>query len=438
MANTPNLQGLEQHLIDNHGGKRQGKEIKLPCPFCGDINPSAKPANYNTESKEFNCGTCEHTGSYRGLAGQVSFNLNKISNDSRGTHLFLSALAGDKNITFQAFDDSENKNPELSQYFHGTLEEHGETLTALNKAGAGIFLMVNEGDLKGRAKKNVVRVRALFADFDDVPLPDKWPLEPSIIVESSHGKYHAYWLLADTLPLDDFKPLQKTIAEFFGSDSKVCDLPRVMRLPNLYHQKYEPFLTQLIKCDGDIKYAASQLKEVFPVKEVEIPTAKPNHKVTFNSDTSDNSGKYAQKALENEYNNVVNAGKGNRNHTLNTASYSLGQLVGSGLLNESDIENTLLNAAIACGLSENEAKTTIKSGFSAGILEPRYPQPLENDGEYSRGKMPSSITGSESSSEIKEEQWGEIVELPEDRLPAPLLDVELIPLPISYRLPISS
>ena len=32
--------------------------------------------------------------------------------------------------------------------------------------GHGIFVMVNEGDLKGRSAINVIRVRALFVDLD--------------------------------------------------------------------------------------------------------------------------------------------------------------------------------------------------------------------------------------------------------------------------------
>ncbi len=285
-------------------------------------------------------------------------------------------LTKDGKATFQTFPDQKGQGRQLYPHvLHGTLEEHIETLTTLNKATAGIYIMVNEGNLKGRSAKNVVRVRALFADFDGVPLPEMWVLEPSIIVESSQGKYHTYWLLADTLPFDDFKPLQKAIAEIFGSDNKVCDLPRVMRLPAFYHQKSEPFLTRLIKCDGELRYKASQLKETFPVRKVNL---KPNpvHPVTFES-TSDNARKYAQKALANEYDLVASAPKGNRNHTLNKAAFSLGQLVAGGLLHSQEVENVLLKAGLICGLSQGETKTTLNSGLKAGVLNPRYPKPLE-------------------------------------------------------------
>ncbi len=290
---------------------------------------------------------------------------------------FLEALAKNRNVTFQTFNDKKGSQVgHQSRILHGTLGEYSERLTALNESGAGVYLMVNEGNLKGRSAKNVVRVRALFADFDGIPLPCEWPLEPSITVESSQGKYHTYWLLADTLLLDDFKPLQKAIAKVFGSDEKVCDLPRVMRLPSFYHQKSEPFLTRVVKCDSNLRYTANQLKHTFPVKEVK--PQKPNL-ITFESDPSDNARKYAQKALESEYDLVVSACEGSRNHTLNKAAYSLGQLVASGLLELMEVENALLNAGLTCGLPQGEIQTTLNSGLKAGALNPRYPKPLEDD-----------------------------------------------------------
>ena len=299
---------------------------------------------------------------------------------------FLKTLTGDGFLTFLTFPDKENKQMRVYE-LHGTLEEHNKKLRELNKAGAGIFLMINQGDGKGRKANNVIRVRALFADFDGIPLPNKWSLEPSIIVESSLSKYHAYWLLADNLPLDEFKPLQKSIAEIFGSDSKVCDLPRVMRLPSFYHQKGKPFLTRLVKCDSSIRYTANQLQEIFPTKETKI------HKPTFtasNSDlTSDNAKKYAQTALQNEYDLVVGATKGNRNHALNKAAYSLGQLVGGGLLDRSEVEDALTSAGLSCGLFEVEIRITISSGLRAGVKEPRYPDLSDYD-EGARGVLGSN------------------------------------------------
>ena len=93
-------------------------------------------------------------------------------------------------------------------------------LPALNDRGAGIFLMINEGDGLGRSNENVTRVRSYFADFDGAELPTEWKLAPSLLVESSPGKYHAYWLLSDEPTLDNsaFNAQQEAIARAVGID----------------------------------------------------------------------------------------------------------------------------------------------------------------------------------------------------------------------------
>jgi len=59
---------------------------------------------------------------------------------------------------------------------------------------------------------------------------------PHIIVESSPGYYHAYWLVKD-ISLDEFRGMQKALAERFGGDENVHDLSRVMRVPGFFHRK---------------------------------------------------------------------------------------------------------------------------------------------------------------------------------------------------------
>ena len=57
-----------------------------------------------------------------------------------------------------------------------------------------------------------------------------------MIVATSQDHYHAYWLVGG-LAVGDFSAVQRDIAERFGGDPNVCDLPRVMRLPGFFHNK---------------------------------------------------------------------------------------------------------------------------------------------------------------------------------------------------------
>lgn len=80
---------------------------------------------------------------------------------------------------------------------------------------------------------------------------------------------------------------------------------------------------------------------------------------------------YGQAALESEAQNVRTAPEGQRNHTLNTAAYNLGQLVGSGHLAERDVRAELEAAAQAAGLPPGEIRDTLSSGLKAGAANPR-------------------------------------------------------------------
>lgn len=179
-----------------------------------------------------------------------------LTPDKEVARSFLNKLDNLEDIfTFQTFDDKKDENNFIYPCVkHGTFDEHYELLKKLNQKGAGIFVMVNrgdgithEGEKTCRTKSNVIAVRALFADADGVPIEpilDICP-PPHILVESSPGKWHIYWLTNDT-KLEEFTPMQEAIAERYGTDPAVKDLPRVMRIPGFYHQKNEPFMTRLV------------------------------------------------------------------------------------------------------------------------------------------------------------------------------------------------
>jgi hypothetical protein len=180
---------------------------------------------------------------------------------------FLGALGG--RFTFQTFDD--HKAPRklrdpLAKWMHGTLAEHADMLADLNARGAGVFVMVNEGDGKGRKATNVQRVRAYFADFDGTQPPDvaTVPLRPHAIIESSPGRWHWYWFI-DGAPLAMFGAVQSAIAERFGSDPSMKDLPRVLRLPGFLHQKHEPFLTRIVELRDAPRYTHTDFVQVFGI-----------------------------------------------------------------------------------------------------------------------------------------------------------------------------
>lgn len=177
--------------------------------------------------------------------------------------------------TFQTFDDSAAKARRLSRILHGTLAEHADALASLNAQGAGVFVTVNETDGKGRRAESVTRIRALFVDLDGAPLAPihTAPLRPHAVVESSPGRFHAYWCIADC-GLADFTPIQKALAARFDGDAKVHDLPRVMRLPGFDHRKGVPFRTCILEHHGAPPYTLAQIRAAFDMAAVVVPITR--------------------------------------------------------------------------------------------------------------------------------------------------------------------
>lgn len=198
--------------------------------------------------------------------------------DHNEANRLLSLIAGDGPVTFQTFDDDDTrKSRRLAWQGHGSLQQYGVRLESLNSDGAGVFFMVNEGDGKGRKAKNVRAVRAVFADLDGAPLQPvlDCPLPPHAVVETSPGKFHAYWCV-DGVPLELFKPIQKAIAAKFRSDGSVNDLCRVMRIPGFRHRKDGgSFRSRIIALNARSRYDVAEVLVVFPATSTEPPRPSP-------------------------------------------------------------------------------------------------------------------------------------------------------------------
>lgn len=159
---------------------------------------------------------------------------------------FLTCLTGDVStpVTFQTFDDTEAKRQELAQVRNSTLDAAWNWICDMNARGAGVFVTINETDLRGRKVENIQKLRALFVDFDETAMEPAF--KPSMIVNSLRGQ-HYYWLLDGDDDLSRFTPAQEQLAKFYNSDPKIKDLPRVMRLPGTRNQK---------RWDGDPTHGA--------------------------------------------------------------------------------------------------------------------------------------------------------------------------------------
>ena len=228
---------------------------------------------------------------------------------------------------------------------------------------------------------DVQAVNCLFAEFDTKDFGgnkaackkhiDALPLTPSVIIDSGGG-FHCYWLLDVTLMIlgdaerTRINHVQKTWVSFVGSDDGAKDLARVLRVPGTKNAKYKPARpVTFVSADFDLLYGLEDLEAISapqppPAQEPATPATANTLRIS-----------YTQAALDGEIARVRSAREGSRNTALNVAAYSLGTLIGAGVLSQGDVETQLLSAALAVGLTEREAQRTIKSGLIAGIEKPR-------------------------------------------------------------------
>ena len=286
--------------------------------------------------------------------------------ESRGhpAEALLAALGKDR-FTSQTFADRVGamRRPTIR---HGPWAAQRRHLEDDNRHGMGAFMTVNHTDLLGRTAAHVTEVAAYFADFDGVELPSSWPQPPTAIVESSEDRFHVYWSVLNA-PLVTFSHVQKHLAALFGSDPKVSDLPRVMRLPGLVHAKGEPFVSRLVLVEPANVVEHGDFVDAFDVPPVQSTARQEARPAPGGGRLK----RYVWSAVEGEHDAVAAATEGDRNTTLLRAAVRLGGLVGAGMLGEDDARDALLVAAGTCGLPDHESRRTVSSGLRYGISRPR-------------------------------------------------------------------
>ncbi|RKZ71955.1 MAG: hypothetical protein DRQ48_01845 [Gammaproteobacteria bacterium] len=212
--------------------------------------------------------------------------------DLKAASDFLSLLDGDS-FTFQTFTDNKEAKKKIKKFdplgttVTGTFDEHKDLLESLSKKGAGVFVQINAG--KGRGKKYIDGIRAVFIDLDNPDTSDaslqsvrKYMPRASIFVESSKGKYHLYWKVKDC-PLDLFSSFQRSLAIKFFSDISMSNLDRVMRIPGFPHQKKEPQNVRVIMSSEHV-YSVQELKDLASNAPNLTPTGVDTPKVSITTD----------------------------------------------------------------------------------------------------------------------------------------------------------
>ncbi len=111
----------------------------------------------------------------------------------------------------------------------------------------------------------------------DHGVPDDLPLEPSVTVMTSDGRFQCYWK-TDDMSIENFDQIMTRLVEDFGADANAKDLARVLRVPGFKNHKRDGFKVRVsaerkLNC-GKI-YTEHELLEAFlpqPAEEKAEPT----------------------------------------------------------------------------------------------------------------------------------------------------------------------
>jgi len=152
--------------------------------------------------------------------------------------------------------------PDIVEWLHGLNTE---------QLRVHAYFGANPRKAKGQSQaEGVALARCLFADFDGgVILEDAYARIkaaglpwPTAILESGGG-VHAWWRLDE--PMTDanaWHERMKAIASALGSDSSICDWPRIMRLPGFVNWKHEQRpLAVLSDCDATRIYSLDRFRK---------------------------------------------------------------------------------------------------------------------------------------------------------------------------------
>lgn len=250
-------------------------------------------------------------------------------------------------------------------------DKFGELVFANTDGAQDVYAGINPRIREGGREEDVALARCLFADWDDVDpaqaqslISSKKLPQPNLIVHSGHG-IHGYWKLID--PVTDMAAWRRAMERLIvkaGSDAKIKDPPRIMRVPGLLNlpdaRKGEdtPVPVTIISANVESLYHLEEIAGPDEGRRPQLPA--PTSVLPANP-----RDRYARLSRATMQFIINGAPDGERQTNCYNAACDM---AGNGF-SHAETEAKLLPAAIACGCAESKARQGIRSAYS----HPRSP-----------------------------------------------------------------
>jgi len=164
----------------------------------------------------------------------------------------------------------EGRNRRMTELFFQYPQELDSITDAVirGRIDSNVYYCAQLLDKKERRKHSVKTCPAVWADLDTCE-PEKLLVRPTLLIESSPGRYQALWRMAEPLPPHEAEEISRNIAYYHaadGADRSGHDLTQLLRVPVTPNFKYsgEPFV-RLIEIHKAF-YTPTDF-EVYPVAE---------------------------------------------------------------------------------------------------------------------------------------------------------------------------
>jgi hypothetical protein len=249
-----------------------------------------------------------------------------MQHDLEQVREFLTLLTGEVNpvVTWQIFYDEKGvEKKELATHFNKDLEGALPLIKWSQDRYCGIYVTVNETNGEGRKNENVIRYRAVFADFDGMEEPE-WLLTPHFIQKRDDTHGHAFWLLDDMTTQEQFMLLQHRIHMVYKTDHQVSDPARVVRVAGFNHYKNIDKPAQYAVTDdnpdGDHRYSMADIEQLLapltPKQDAELQVWLLSKQGDLNGAGYENNETYNKQFVKWLTTNAPVAIQGSGTHTL--------------------------------------------------------------------------------------------------------------------------
>jgi hypothetical protein len=168
--------------------------------------------------------------------------------------------------------------------FVGTLADVTDRLIRWNvQKCCSIYIAANQTNGRGNTKRELVAARAIWSDDDQGLVdPSKFPISPSVTVETSQGRFQYIWRV-NGIDWALWDGVQARMVNTWACDPNAARRSQLLRVPGFYHLKRAPFMSRIIDELSTFQiHSAAEITAAFP--PVDTGRRRPAKRCNFDGE----------------------------------------------------------------------------------------------------------------------------------------------------------